>query len=79
MAEHKDVASDILRALVAMKEFRGQYDPDNYDRVNKRGPVPIEKSARSFYGATFLFDAVGDKLGIAAKKVTGTLIREFRW
>jgi len=41
-------------------------DPGNHDKVHKRGPVPIEKVARSFYGATFLFDAIGEKLGIAA-------------
>lgn len=30
----------------------------------KRGPVPSLEYKRSFYGATFLFDAIGDKLGI---------------
>jgi len=30
----------------------------------KRGPVPATHSTRSFYGATYLFDAIGDKLGI---------------
>jgi transposase len=30
----------------------------------KRGPVPATCSARTFYGATYLFDAIGDKLGI---------------
>jgi len=30
----------------------------------KRGPVPAEIVARSFYGATHLLDAIGDKLGI---------------
>ncbi len=30
----------------------------------KRGPVPSETAKRSFYGATYLFDAIGDKLGI---------------
>lgn len=30
----------------------------------KRGPVPAAYSARAFYGATYLFDAIGDKLGI---------------
>jgi len=36
------------------------------EKVHKRGPVPIEHVSRSFYGATFLFDAIGDKLGITA-------------
>ncbi len=30
----------------------------------KRGPDPAVESARSFYGATYLFDAIGNKLGI---------------
>ncbi len=30
----------------------------------KRGPVPAEIVARSFYGATHLLDAIGEKLGI---------------
>lgn len=30
----------------------------------RRGPVPAETAKRSFYGATYLFDAIGDKLGI---------------
>lgn len=31
----------------------------------KRGPVPSTQTARLFYGATYLFDAIGEKLGIA--------------
>ena len=30
----------------------------------KRGPVPATQAKRSFYGATYLFDALGDKLDI---------------
>lgn len=30
----------------------------------KRGPVPAEKVTRSFYGATYLLDAIGEKLGV---------------
>ncbi len=30
----------------------------------KPGPVPAARTARLFYGATWLFDAIGDKLGI---------------
>jgi len=35
-------------------------------KVHKRGPVPIEHVSRSFYGATFLLDAIGENLGITA-------------
>lgn len=30
----------------------------------KRGPVPATVTSRQFYGATYLFDAIGEKLGI---------------
>jgi transposase len=30
----------------------------------KRGPAPTTHTARQFYGATYLFDAIGEKLGI---------------
>ncbi|MDD5100318.1 MAG: transposase, partial [Syntrophales bacterium] len=30
----------------------------------KRGPVPISRAARSFYGATYLFDHIGEDTGV---------------
>jgi transposase len=30
----------------------------------KRGPIPSTQTARKFYGATYLLDAIGEKLGI---------------
>jgi hypothetical protein len=33
--------------------------------ASKRGPLPAAQTARKFYGATYLFDAIGEKLGIA--------------
>jgi transposase len=32
----------------------------------KRGPSPVQEVSRQFYGATYLFDAIGKKLGITA-------------
>jgi len=32
--------------------------------TKKRGPIPTTQSQRNFYGATYLFDSIGDKLGI---------------
>lgn len=32
--------------------------------MRKRGPVPTTQSSRSFYGATYLLDAIGEMLGI---------------
>lgn len=37
---------------------------DEENVIAKRGPVPSEKIARSFYGATYLLDAIGETLGI---------------
>lgn len=34
------------------------------DTTTKRGSVPAAYTARSFYGATYLFDKIGSKLGI---------------
>jgi transposase len=34
--------------------------------VPTRGPIPQTDTARYFYGATYLLDAIGDKLGIAS-------------
>lgn len=32
----------------------------------KRGPVPITQSARHFFGATYLFDRIGEETGVTA-------------
>lgn len=32
--------------------------------IAKRGPVPVTQTSRSFYGATYLLDVIGEKLGI---------------
>lgn len=42
---------------------RGKKDKDE-SIVKKRGPIPSEVTSRTFYGATYLFDAIGEKLGI---------------
>jgi len=31
---------------------------------NKRGPVPITRTTRCFYGATYLFDKIGEETGV---------------
>jgi len=32
----------------------------------QRGPVPVTRASRSYYGATYLFDRIGEKLGVTA-------------
>lgn len=39
-----------------------KHKPEN--AAKKRGPIPSESVQRRFYGATYLLDAIGDKLGI---------------
>jgi transposase len=41
-------------------------DAENRNDKHKRGPVPITDASRGFYGATYLFDAIGEKLGTTA-------------
>lgn len=61
----------------AKRTLIGRVDPESGEIVptrkkaaqevmetKKRGPVPTTNVSRSFYGATYLFDAIGDKLGI---------------
>jgi len=36
------------------------------EKEKKPGPVPTTASTREFYGATYLFDQIGEKLGITA-------------
>lgn len=40
--------------------------PPEAARTSKRGPVPVTSVSRCFYGATYLFDSIGEKLGITA-------------
>ncbi|MCE5196789.1 MAG: transposase, partial [Negativicutes bacterium] len=38
--------------------------PVDAESPRKRGPVPSLETNRCFYGATYLLDAIGEKLGI---------------
>ena len=42
----------------------GRNRKEKKDVTPKPGPVPAEKVSRSFFGATYLMDAIGEKLGI---------------
>jgi len=43
---------------------RGRKDKEKKNVTKKRGPVPSEYAKRHFYGATYLLDAIGEKLGL---------------
>lgn len=54
----------VTREIIATKK---KVAPDNArENPSQRGPVPITEVARYFYGATYLFDAIGEKLGLTA-------------
>ncbi|MDC3423650.1 IS1634 family transposase [Aquibacillus sp. 3ASR75-11] len=50
--------------IVPTRAYRKNQDAQ--DTPLKPGPVPITKLQRSFYGATYLFDQIGDATGITA-------------
>jgi hypothetical protein len=61
----------------AKRKCIGRIDPDTHkiiptrkkkppeaSRIKKRGPVPVTRTARSFFGATYLFDRIGEETGV---------------
>lgn len=48
--------------FVPNKKYRLQME---LEESKKRGPVPATECKRRFYGATYLFDAIGEKLGVS--------------
>ena len=50
--------------LVQNKKYKLQLEMEEIKK-RKSGPVPTVQSKRLFYGATYLLDAIGDKLGVA--------------
>jgi transposase len=50
----------------AIEETDGRGRRSETEKKSKRGPVPAEGVKRSFYGATYLFDSIGDRLGITS-------------
>ena len=44
---------------------RCRHDAGVVRKTRKRGPVPLTQIQRSFYGATYLLDAIGDQTGVA--------------
>lgn len=43
---------------------RCRHDQEEPKRTRKRGPVPITQIKRSFYGATYLLDAISSNVGV---------------
>ena len=62
----------------ARRKCIGRVDPDTQKIIQtrkkppeagkrrKRGPVPITKANRAFFGATYLFDRIGEETGVTA-------------
>jgi transposase len=55
---------DITTGEIVPTDGRGRSKKET-PAVAKRGPVPSLHTARSFYGATYLLDVIGEKLGIS--------------
>ncbi|RJX23556.1 MAG: IS1634 family transposase [Dethiobacter sp.] len=51
--------------FVPNKKYKLQLELDEA-RQKVPGPVPVTQCKRTFYGATYLFDAIGEKLGITS-------------
>lgn len=56
----------IGRVVPVMKEIFPTRKKASSEGKTKREPIPITDVARGFYGATYLFDAINEKLGIIA-------------
>ena len=57
---------DKATGAIIPTDGRGRKKEDDTLILAKRGAIPATDIARSFYGATYLLDSVGDKLGITA-------------
>ena len=44
---------------------RCRHDGENPLRTRRRGPLPVTQIQRSYYGATYLLDAIADSTGVA--------------
>jgi transposase len=53
-------------AIVPTRAYRKESGTESGDRAKKRGPVPITSFQRSFYGASYLFDQIGQETGVEA-------------
>lgn len=49
--------------IIPTRSYKRKTEPEAEER-SKRGPVPITKVQRSFYGASYLLDQIGKKTGI---------------
>lgn len=49
--------------IIPTRKWTRKTRPESDDR-NKTGPVPIMQTTRKFYGATYLFNEIGKKLGL---------------
>ena len=54
---------DEVTGQIVPTDGRGRRSKSN-ESPKKTGPVPTEIAQRRFFGATFLFDSIGEKLGI---------------
>ena len=54
------------KEIIPTRKKASADNEEHNNGVPKRGLIPITNVSRSFYGATYLFNAIGEKLGITA-------------
>lgn len=70
--KEKQQARNHRKCVGKLDPVTGEFIPSKKLKENqdvpdvKRGPVPSVECKRTFYGSTYLFDAIGEKLGIHA-------------
>lgn len=69
--KEKKQARNRRKCVGKLDPLTGQFIPshkidlaDLSSQARKRGPQPTTENKRRFYGATYLFDAIGEKLGV---------------
>lgn len=65
-AEHKRnyISKNVNGEFVPHKKYQLQLELESSKNQVKPGPVPVIQCKRLFYGATYLFDAIGEKIGV---------------
>jgi len=81
--KEKQQARNTRKCIGKLDSVTGNFVPSKRDASSNAlspvqpGPVPTFESKRSFYGATYLFDAIGEKLGIV-KDIKGCFPESYK-
>ena len=56
----------VTKEIIPTRKKTTAADTAPQEETSKRGPVPITAVSRGFYGATYFFDSIGEKIGLTA-------------